>query len=287
MGNIFDFSEIEKSEETIKRTWAEFRKALALGQFRYDEVKKAKKYTFLKVYDDLFNQHFGIIQNTTTIANLKSQKIGRGAILNVDELPNFERFIPKKEFIRDENRFSPPGTEWLYLSLGAESDIHVCAQAECRGKKGNRFGFCYFELDSVYDDCKLVDLTIADEVSFNSINRALEKYGRIQVEKAKTIAIATGIIPPIDKMQLEKELVKWSAVTHTKFLSEQIFIPLDVKDNRKIEYSPFQTMAQYFISLGYSGIIYGSTVSSVGKNVVLFNKKMASPSGPIEIRIIS
>ena len=65
-------------------------------------------------------------------------------------------------------------------------------------------------------------------------------------------------------------------------LSEQIFIPLDATDNKAITYAPFQTMAQYYISLGYSGIIYGSTVCSVGKNIVLFDKQMAHPIGAIE-----
>ena len=51
-------------------------------------------------------------------------------------MPEYERFIPKKEFIKNDNRFSPPGVEWLYLALGNESDIHQCAQAECRAHVG-------------------------------------------------------------------------------------------------------------------------------------------------------
>lgn len=47
-------------------------------------------------------------------------------------------------------------------------------------------------------------------------------------------------------------------------------------------YAPFQTMAQYYSSLGYSGIIYGSTVSEIGRNIVLFNKNIAKPCGAIE-----
>lgn len=109
VGQIFDFSGIEKSEKTIRKTWSEFRDALAKGIFTYDEVEKEKRCTFLKVYDDLF---------------------------------------------------------------------------------------------------------------------------------------------------------------HT--------------DDKTLMYTPFQTMAQYYISLGYSGIIYGSTVSAVGRNIVLFDKNIAYPSGAIE-----
>lgn len=43
MGNIFDFSGIEKSEQTIRKTWSEFRECLANGLFSYDEIEKAKK----------------------------------------------------------------------------------------------------------------------------------------------------------------------------------------------------------------------------------------------------
>lgn len=57
VGQIFDFSGIEKSEKTIRKTWSEFRDALAKGIFTYNEVEKAKRCTFLKVYDDLFHQH--------------------------------------------------------------------------------------------------------------------------------------------------------------------------------------------------------------------------------------
>ncbi|MCC8160971.1 MAG: RES family NAD+ phosphorylase [Oscillospiraceae bacterium] len=59
-------------------------------------------------------------------------------------------------------------------------------------------------------------------------------------------------------------------------------MPFDSSGNKSITYAPFQTMAQYYISLGYAGIIYGSTVCANGKNIVLFDKQMAYPVGVIE-----
>ena len=53
MGQIFDFSGIEKSEKSIKKTWQEFRDALSKGDFSFDDIASAKKNTFLRVYDDL------------------------------------------------------------------------------------------------------------------------------------------------------------------------------------------------------------------------------------------
>lgn len=282
MSKIFDFGDIEKNKKAICKTWDEFRDCLAKGLFTYEEINRAKEQTFLKVYDDLFRQHLGIKHNTITIKELKNQIIGRGTKLKNDEIINYERFLPKKEYIKEDNRFSPPGIEWLYLSIGEEDDIHKCASAECRAKNGDRFGFCHFQFDSQYDDCKIVDLTIADDISYDKLNRKLEEYGQAQVKKNKKIVKALKYVPRVNTMEFRKEIRRWAVYTHTKLLSEQIFVPLDVTDNKSITYAPFQTMAQYYISLGYSGIVYGSTVCSVGKNIVLFDKKMAHPIGDLE-----
>ena len=289
MGRIFDFGNLEKNEKAIKKTWYEFRECLAKGLFTYEEIDKAKKQTFLKVYDDLFCQNAGIEYKTITISELRSQMIGRGTILKDTEVPDYERFLPKKEFIREDNRFSPPGVEWLYLAIGNEYDIHECAEAECRAKMGSRFGFCQFQFDSAYDDCKLVDLTIADAVSYEKLNSMLEEYGQVQVKKNIRKAKKCGYIPKeiVNESEFKQLLTRWGVFTYAKLLSEQIFVPLETSDDKTIAYAPFQTMAQYYISLGYSGIVYGSTVCSKGKNIVLFDKHMASPVGKIEDYVIS
>lgn len=284
MGPIFDFSKSEKSEKAIRKTWAEFRDALAKGLFTFDEVEKAKEYTFLKVYDDLFHQHSGIEHKTIKIKDLKGSLVGRGTILGEKEVPDYKRFIPKKEFIKKDNRFSPPGVEWLYLALGNEADIHKCSQAECRAKEGDRFGFCHFSFDDSSLELKLVDLTIADNISYEELNSRLEEYGQKQVKKGITVAKVLGFIPRynVNVDEFKRIFTEWGVYTHTKLLSEQIFEPLSDTDDKTLMYAPFQTMAQYYISLGYSGIIYGSTVSSVGRNIVLFDKNVAYPNGAIE-----
>lgn len=284
VGQIFDFSEIEKSEKTIRKTWSEFRDALANGMFTYDEIEKAKGYTFLKVYDDLFHQHSGIEHKTIKVKDLNGLLVGRGTILGEKEAPDYERFIPKKEFIKKDNRFSPPGVEWLYLALGNEVDIHECSQAECRAKEGDRFGFCHFSFDDSSLELKLVDLTIADDISYEELNSRLEEYGQKQVKKGIKAAKALGFVPrhTVNVDEFKRLFTEWGVYTHTKLLSEQIFEPLSDTDDKTLMYAPFQTMAQYYISLGYSGIIYGSTVSSVGRNIVLFDKNVAYPIGAIE-----
>ena len=284
MGQIFDFSEIEKNEKVIRKTWGEFRDALEKGLFSYDEVENAKKCTFLRVYDDLFNQNSGMEHKTVMIKEIKNMLIGRGTILDVKENPDYDRFIPKKEFIKEDNRFSPLGIEWLYLAIGEKDSIHRCAQAECRAKSGDRFGFCYFKFDEKYDEFKLVDLTIADDVSYDELNQRLEAYGQKQVKKGIKKAKVLGYISRniVDEKEFKKLFKQWFVYTYSKLLSEQIFEPLDNTDDKSIVYAPFQTMAQYYISLGYSGIVYGSTVCDEGKNIVLFDKNMAFPMGLIE-----
>lgn len=274
MKALFDFSGREYSEKIIRETWSEFRKALTEGLFAFDEVEKAKKYTFLKVYDDLFNQHSAIDYKCITIRDLDSVLVGRGTILNATEIPDYERFIPKQEFITNDNRFSPIGVEWLYLAIGSEYDIHQCAQAECRAKTGESFGFCHFVFDKSSSCLKLVDLTIADDISYNKINYWLKKdYQKFKPKNGVNLRDDKDFVAP---------LKKWTAYIYTKLLSEQIFVPLCDTDDRSIMYAPFQTMAQYYISLGYSGIIYKSTVSDFGKNLVLFDKNIVHPFGTIE-----
>lgn len=284
MENIFDFRGIKESEQTIKKTWSEFRECLANGVFSYDEIEKAKEQPFLKAYDDLFQKHSGIGHKTIVLKDLNAKLIGRGTILKNDEIPNYGRFLPKEEYIKEDNRFSPPHVEWLYLAIGDDNDIHQCAQAECRVKKGDRFGFCHFQFDAKYNDCKLVNLTIADDVSYAKINETLEEYVQAQVKKRIKILETLGFVPKvsINKKEFKENLTLWGVYTYTKLLSEKIFEPLNVCYKKSIAYAPFQTMAQYYISLGYSGIVYGSTVCPVGKNIVLFDKHMACPVGTIE-----
>ena len=279
-----EFGKIKKSEEAIKESWSEFREKLAQEQYALNDVDKAKECIFLKVYDDIFNQNSGFDYKITTIGELQKFSLGRGAILNETESCDYERFIPKKEFINQDNRFSPPGIEWLYLAIGNESEIHQCAQAECRVNNGDRFGFCHFNFNNSKLNLKLVDLTISDNISYDDLNITLEQNIKTEVKKRKKIAKMCG--EDLGAYWYEKKvknlLKKWSVYTYAKLLSKQIFLPINDTDNRSIMYAPFQMMAQYYISLGYGGIIYGSTVSKVGRNIVLFDKSIVHPVGSIE-----
>lgn len=128
---MFDFGSIGNSEVALSRTWKEFRDALKNKEFNFDEIEKAKDVTFLKVLNDLFYQHKGIDVVSKAISDI-SCKMGRGTILNDTEKVNYDRFLPKKQFITLANRFSPKGVEWLYLALDNNASATQTVKSEIR-----------------------------------------------------------------------------------------------------------------------------------------------------------
>ena len=92
-------------------------------------------------------------------------------------------------------------------------------------------------------------------------------------------------LKPPDVSKIEPHLNTWRMFTYCKLLSDQIFIPVET-NNKSLMYAPFHCVAQYFLSLGYKGIIYKSTVFDKGKNLVLFDKSLVTLLGKIEEYII-
>lgn len=283
MRRVVDFDNLSNNEKIIRKTWNEFKLALKNKEFNYTDIDAAKKTTFLKVFDDLFGEHNGMKILTKTIGEIK-QKIGRGTILGESEIVNYERFLPKKEYITESNRFSPPSVEWLYIAIEDNATAINTVKEEIRISKGQRFGFCYFKFDEHACSSRIIDLTIADKYTYDDFNLALEKFSQELIRRKSCEILSTGVMPNsehiIEKSEFVPFFMEWTIYTYCKLLSSQIFIPLNTND-KEIEYAPFQTLAQYFISKGYSGIIYKSTVCNGGKNLVLFDKQLAYPIGDI------
>lgn len=283
MGQIFEFQDVTKSVETIIRTWDEYRQALARKDFYYNEVDKALNLVFLKQFDNMHTYMNKELQ--LKLNDVNSKVLLRGTILKKGEVPDYNRMIPNAEYITKDNRFSPPGIEWLYLSLGeTRNDSIMCSQAECRKKSQDRFASCEFKVDKQYRGLIVADLTKADNISIDEINNKLEMAGQKYKKKAVRNSIKLGI-PTISKYHsgFDPEIESWLFKTYMKLLSENIFLPLDESDDKSIIYAPFQCLAQYFIQKGYAGIIYKSTVSEKGKNIVLFDKTYAVPVGNISV----
>jgi hypothetical protein len=210
-------------------------------------------------------------------------------ITGSDCCPNYDRFIPKAEFITGDNRFSPAGIEWLYLALGPKSSApepttaERCALAECRAAAGERFALCNFSANDLNSNAAIVDLSISDDRSFYQINYEFDEKWRpiFRREVSRGCAAFKRWLPYKSNLSDAKRHINaWATYTYAKLLSEQIFVPVESED-KSLMYAPFQCMAQYFLSEGYCGIVYGSTVFPGGKNVVLFDKEIAHPCGEI------
>ena len=284
---VIDYENLGHSEETMRRTWAEFGDALARKEFEYTDTDIALNITFLKQFDRWF-QGIGKTEMSIDFATVCSAKyIGRGTIIRENEppdTPSYDRFLPIAKFINDDNRFSPAGIEWLYLAIGnAQHSIQECAEKECRAKSGERFAFCNFKMNTEHPNLKVVDLTIADCLSYEDINDRLRTLEQREYERSLKYAKKHGYWQyrlNYKSDQVEQEVAKWLLYTYAKMMSKNIFLPIETEDKRLV-YAPFQTLAMYFIREGFDGIIYSSTVCPNSKNIVLFNKKYALPCGEV------
>jgi len=298
MKQLFEFSEIEELENIIRKKWESFRGDLASKLFRYDDIDTALHTDFLKVFDEIFSNGRNLFEKELSEVLNSSTDIARAAhIKNGAPTPNYVRFIPNAKFMTSHNRFSPPGVEWLYLAIGTNSKhgtelsiAEKCALKECRTSIGDHYALCCFRLNDYYKKKNIVDLTIAKDSNYREINTALEQRGA-QIYKREVLrsiesGLITGTVKKPDAKDLIPEFYKWAVYTYARLLAEQIFLPITTED-REIMYTPFQCMAQYFLSKGYAGIEYSSTVFPAGKNLVLFDKQAAEPYGPIKDIIIS
>lgn len=295
---VIDDKSLKKSEQTMRNTWADFREAIARKDFEFDDTDSALKVVFLKQFNDWFQGIAKQEMSKSFSACFKNKLAGRGTVIKPCEssdTPNYDRFMPKAEFIKGDNRFSPAGVEWLYLAIGtSEKIIKECAEKECRAKAGERFGFCEFKLAEDARDLKLVDLTIANNMTYDKINNELRKVYEDAHKKAMKLVNKYGnslyghykYNELLNNEEAKPDIAKWILFMYAKMLSENIFVPIE-NDDKKIIYAPFQTLAMYFIKEGFNGIVYSSTVCPTAKNVVLFDKKYAMPYGKVADYIIS
>lgn len=289
---IFDFKRIGPSEETIKRTWNELGQALANKEFSYNDLGSALQTTYLRVFDDLLTNCHELFD--IQFSQLLSDRscLVRAARINIEDKIDYERFIPKSQYIKRANRFSPAGVEWLYLALGSE-ELHDgelltaehCALCECRAQKNDNFAICKFAGNDDFKNAVIADLTIADGKTYDDINLEFEQESQKYIDDQIVKILRTGQKVPKRTPGIERVIKTWAATTYSKLLSQQIFVPVDSSD-RDLVYAPFQCMANYFMSKGYAGIIYSSTVYPGGRNIVLFDKSMAVPVGDIKTLII-
>lgn len=284
--------------KTFKDTWEEFRYDLGQKKFEYNNMDKAKNYTFLKVLSGVlqYNKNFKDMQvNFNELYFYYS--FCRATKKSDDESFssfNYDRFIPQKEYIDKDNRFSPKGVEYLYLAcktkFGIEKNykyIEEVALKEVRATKNNIYGLCNFNIPEEYLDKnkKLIDLTISDNKLYEEIDSELcDKSDDFIVSNLRTFIKHNGKIDVSDINEYSYNISrKFCLDTYFRILSSELFKPIENPKSKDIEYAPFHCLAYYFKQLGYDGIIYKSTVckSKYGKNVVFFDKRLARPFGKI------
>lgn len=126
-------------------------------------------------------------------------------------------------------------------------------------------------------------------MTYEDINAQLENSGKVYLSRCYERSMKKGrvVIPTENEInEMKAEISFWALHTYLKLLSEQIFTPLADADDKSLMYAPFQCMAQYFLNKGYVGIKYKSTVCTGAKDIVLFDKTMATPVGSIQDFII-
>lgn len=272
---MFDSESIPALIKTYKEKWEEFRQALINDEFQYFNLEKAKEITFLSVLDNMlqYEKENNIIKIPFIVLN-RHYSFCRATELDKikDKEPlSIERFLPNKDYIKDDNRFSPKGIEYLYLACkarwGEEKNykyIEEVAMKEVRAKDEKRYGMSKFRIPEKLQtfDKNIIDLTIADNKSFEEI----EKNFISQLKDAKT------------KEARHSEVEKLALKIYFKLMSEELFKPIKT-DDKSNQYKPFHCLAEYFKQLGFDGVMFKSTVcnNGHGKNIVLFDKYYAEP----------
>lgn len=237
---------------SIRETWIELRESLQNNEFNYTDLEKAKKTKFISVLNQLVENNDAKSKITVDLKYyVKSKTFMRAAIVSNEEVVTKDRFIPKYHKMNNANRFSPKGVEWLYIGFDKyASEARKCCLAEVRAKNDDGVKLCEFTYN--HGEYRVIDLTIADKMSWDDIC-----HKHVDTPEKTTILFVIEL--------------------YCKLLSEEIFVPVN-SGNKDLEYVPFHCMAQYFKNLGYDGIIYKSTVCKSGRNMVLFDKKIFSPS---------
>lgn len=284
--------------EKFREAWEEFRKALGQNIISYKDLEKAKEFTFLQGFDGVLqykenNDDLHEKFNTLYFYYSFCRATRKGDNESIADM-KYERFLPKEEFIKEDNRFSPKGIEYLYLAcktrFGREKNykyIEDVALKEVRAEAGNIYGICKFKIpESVADtDKKVINLTIADNKTFKKIETEFcEKADNYLYSNFNEFISKRG---KVDKGEVEnyshKVSRRFCLDIYLKILSSELFKPVENAKSKEFEYAPFHCMAYYFKKLGFDGIIYKSTVCSngYGKDIVLFDKDLAKPFGDI------
>ncbi len=260
--------------------------------------------SFLEVFDDIHESCISKYENifVKKLGDLKNlYRAQRGKHFN-----NYERMIPKEEYVKNKNRWNPEGVAFMYLGFDEEikqydeviNFIEKTCFEELRLKKGEYVSICEFK--PVKSEGKIINLCYED-ISYEEIERKSEEFMNM-ITKVEINELLTNkkyheeIINSMKKEEVIKKIIEkefkekqvrsiirketeiYLANLIMKSIDEAVFLPVDIEEDPELKaYVPFHYLANYLISKGYSGILYRSTrmnkIGLKGKNLVLFNKE--------------
>jgi hypothetical protein len=259
---------------------------------------------FLEVFDDIHESCISkyesiFVKRLGDLKNLYRAQRGK-------HFDNYERMIPKEEYVKNKNRWNPEGVAFIYLGLDEEvkqydeviNFIEKTCFEELRLKKDEYVSICKFK--PVKSEGKIINLCYED-ISYDEIDRKSEEFmnmitkveineiltnkkyhEEIRSSMKKEEVIKKIIEKEINEKQIRsiirKETEIYLANLIMKSIDEAVFLPVDTEEDPELKaYVPFHYLANYLISKGYSGILYRSTrmnkIGLKGKNLVLFNKE--------------
>jgi len=259
---------------------------------------------FLEVFDDIHESCISkyesiFVKRLGDLKNLYRAQRGK-------HFDNYERMIPKEEYVKNKNRWNPEGVAFMYLGFDEEikqydeviNFIEKTCFEELRLKKAEYVSICEFK--PVKSEGKIINLCYED-ISYEEIERKSEEFMNM-ITKVEINELLTNkkyheeIINSMKKEEVIKKIIEkefkekqvrsiirketeiYLANLIMKSIDEAVFLPVDIKEDPELKaYVPFHYLANYLISKGYSGILYRSTrmnkIGLKGKNLVLFNKE--------------
>lgn len=248
----------------LYKQWTELKNDLSSGKVMYNDIEKLiSDYAFFNDFHSKFTKSVGYFE----VPFKDIFPMYRGAN-GKQSLTNYNRMIPNLEYSQEHNRMNPPGTVFLYLGINKQDklreSITTCLK-EIRAPYDSTATLCRFQVTDLGIEQKVVD--ICGDSNIPKQTHELEQY----IKKKSYDKNIRGLHP-----------IKFSKIITMLYLnifsSDQIFKPVetDKQDIKKIEYAPFQAIANYIKQQGYAGMIYKSTVHKNGTNLVLFDTDYAS-----------
>lgn len=306
-----------ESMEIIKKSWQELREKLCSGHVKYNDIEELKKINFFAKFNDMFQKsgEFATVKLSEIDLLLRSCS-GKGhdrerfmALKKGDK--NWE----EKKDLLGVNRYNEPERGFMYFGIRLrnypKSRKYVketCAK-EIRAFNNDRIEFIStleFKVINEFKEKKVLDFSkISGYNSCDDIEKEMNKflcelskmYKKVIEDKYEKLPVnvyscqrvlnvkktlENSKSKTLNEIIAEIYLVKF----YLKLINDSTFKYIDEKlspDEKKYEYVPFHAFANYIEYMGYSGIIYNSTVHKGGLNLVLFNRDEVECFGEIEV----